>query len=267
MEHSSLRQSLCVMYVLLERELLQFKTFFINNFFDAAIWVSLTLCMFRYTFAKAGMDGSDFALFMISGNVVSWGLLEIMGPLTHLVSDITGKRSLEYTLTLPIVHRLVFVTMGISFALKSMLSSMLVLPIAKLVFWNELSFTSIAWGKFIAIFILQNFFFGFLTLFLASILYDIRAIRHVFRRFVFPLWWLGGYTFSFNQVYNYSPKLSYLALCNPLLYAFEGIRGAILGQQGYINFWCCLLMLFIATSVLACFAINNLFTRLDCVEG
>lgn len=265
MRISNLKESLFVALCLIQRDLVSFRNFFLNNIIDAAIWVSLTLLMFRYTFMKAGMNGADFALFMVCGNVVSWGLLEIMGPLTHFVADITGKRSIEYTLTLPIGHSMAFIAIGFSFAVKSMLSSLCVLPIAKIIFWHELSFSNILWGKFLTIFILQNFFFGFFTLYLASLLHDIRAIRHIFRRLVFPLWWLGGYTFSWQQAYALSPYFGYAALCNPLLYALEGVRGAVLGQEGYISFWYCVIVLCIAVCLCAFLAVRKLLVRLDCV--
>ena len=41
-----------------------------------------------------------------------------MGPLTHFVADITGKRSIEYTLTLPIGHSMAFIAIGFSLQLK-----------------------------------------------------------------------------------------------------------------------------------------------------
>jgi len=75
----------------------------------------------------------------------------------------------------------------------------------------------------------------------------------------------GGYMYSWYAVYHVSPLIGYAHLINPVLYVMEGMRAAVLGQEGYLPFWFSFTALFAFTVVIAWDALRRLRKRLDCV--
>jgi hypothetical protein len=84
-------------------------------------------------------------------------------------------------------------------------------------------------------------------------------------RFVYPLWVFGGYQYSYAVLANKNPWFAYISLINPQLYIMEGMRAAILGQEGYLNFWLCAGMTFFFSIICGIHAIFKIKRRLDFV--
>jgi ABC-type polysaccharide/polyol phosphate export permease len=62
-----------------------------------------------------------------------------------------------------------------------------------------------------------------------------------------------------------SPWFAYASLINPQLYIMEGMRAAILGQTGYLNFWLCAGMTLFFSIICGAHAIVKIQRRLDFV--
>ena len=120
-------------------------------------------------------------------------------------------------------------------------------------------------GKILTIFILQNFSLDFY--FISQVYYMIfERFITFFRRLVFPLWWLGGYTFSWQQAYALSPYFGYAALCNPLLYALEGVRGMGIRTRRLYFLVLCDCFMYSSLFMRISLQLENYFVRLDPVE-
>ena len=260
-----MQQGLRVASLLIRRDLHVFFPSILNGFIDSLVWSTLTLTIFSYSSFTVGSKAVPFAVFMACGNIAVWGLFEIIGHISKLVGDLTGRRSIEYDLTLPLPQWMVFVALGISNGMQSMLLSIFVLPISKIILWNQFDLSTVSWGKFFLIFLQANLFYGFFALCLASLMDRLDSLKYIWRRIVSPVWLTGGFTFTWMSAYQIFPRASYLMLLNPLLCAVEGIRGAILGQQDYINFWYCSLALMGLTSIVAYIGISRMMRRLDCL--
>ena len=100
---------------------------------------------------------------------------------------------------------------------------------------------------------------------IASFVKNLAAIEHVWLRFILPLWFFGGTQFSWQTIYNIAPYIGYLTLLDPLVYVMEGMRAAVLGQEGNLPFWLCVAVLWVLTVVFGWWAIKRLKTRLDFV--
>ena len=88
-------------------------------------------------------------------------------------------------------------------------------------------------------------------------------IGNVWMRFIFPLYVFGGFQFTWYTLYNFSPRFAVLNLFNPMLYGIEGMRGAILGQQGYLPFWYCAGALVVLTALFFVVGYRRLKKQLD----
>ena len=249
---------------LVRRDMTVFWPTFLDRFINGAIWVVLTVLIFEHLFPQMGM-AQDFAVFMACANIMSWGFFEVMGNVAILIADLTGPKAIEYDFTLPMPQWLVFTRIAISNGLQAMAIAIFILPLSKLVLWNSFSLAHVSWIQFTAIFILGNLFYGFFSLWLASMTKNMDAINNIWMCVVFPLWWVGGYQFSWQTMYDISPWLGRLNLLNPLVYVFEGIRASILGQAGYINVWYCVGALILASIITGYIGTKKMMERLDCL--
>ncbi len=245
------------------RDMAVFWPTFTNRFINACIWVLVSLAVFQYI----GFADATIALgsFMACGNAVSWGFFEVMENVARLISDEQGDRSITYALTLPLPQWMVFFRIALSNALQAIAIGIFILPLAKLLLWNYFDLTNADFGKALFIFVLAHLFYGFFSLCLASMVKSLEAIGDIWMRVVFPLWFLGGYQFTWATLYTKSAVLAYLDLLNPLLYCTEGIRAALLGQEGYLNFWICCAMLIGFTTILGVVGTRRMMHRFDCL--
>lgn len=258
------KSSINTCFNLVRRDMHVFWPTFFDRFINGTIWVVLTVIIFQYVFPQMGMS-QDYAVFMACANCMSWGFFEVMGNVARLVGDLIGPKAIEYDLTLPLPQWLVFTRLAISNALQAMAIALFILPISKLVLWEQFNFAQVSFGKFAVIFVLGNMFYGFFSLWLASITKNMDAINNVWMRVVFPLWWVGGYQFSWGTMNKMAPRFAKVCLLNPLVYSFEGIRAAILGQEGFINVWYCAGALILASIVVGYIGTRRMMARLDCL--
>ena len=249
---------------LIRRDIHVFLPRFFDRFINGTVWIILTIVVFQYIFPHMGVS-QDYGVFMACANTMSWGFFEVMGNVALLVSDLTGPKTIEYDLTLPIPQWLVFVRIAISNGLQAMAIALFILPISKLILWQQFSLAHFSFFKFSVIFILGNLFYGFFSLWLASMTKDMRSINNIWMRVVFPLWWVGGYQFSWGVMNKMAPTFARFCLLNPLVYSFEGVRGAVLGQAGFINFWYCAVGLILASIVTGYIGTKKMMARLDCL--
>ena len=248
---------------LVERDLLIFFPDLLRRIINGSLWTFLTAFVSQYIMTMNGMP-DNFGLLVASANIMSWGMFEMRSRVNELISDIKGKRTLDYFLILPMPQWLVFVALAVGAALRSMITAICLLPVIKILFWNKFLFSLIMWPQFFAIFIIGNLFYGFAGLWLVSLSKDMDGISNIWMRIVFPLWLGGGYQFTWYTLKNVSIVAAYCSLLNPLVYAYEGIRGSVLGPKGYIDFWYCFGALFLFTFVIGYFGIKKLMRQLDC---
>ena len=87
----------------------------------------------------------------------------------------------------------------------------------------------------------------------------------VWARYIFPMWFMGGFQFSWTALHHVLPIVAYINLLNPMIYITEAMRVALLGQADYINFWLCLVAMVIFSCVCFAAGMRNLKQRLDFV--
>lgn len=245
------------------RDMSVFWPTFLNRLINGALWAGITIVVFQYI---GFGDAVNLGLFMACANAVSWGFFEVMENVARFIADLQGEKSISYALTLPLPQWMVFVRLALSNALQAMAIAIFILPMAKVLLWNNFDISQACWSKFLLIFVLAHMFYGFFSLWLASMVKSLDSIGDIWMRVVFPLWFLGGYQFTWTTFSQKSPMLAYASLFfNPLVYCFEGVRAAILGQEGYLPFWSCCLALLVFTTLVGSIGTYRLLKRLDCL--
>lgn len=112
---------------------------------------------------------------------------------------------------------------------------------------------------------MQNIFYACFVLWSASIIANMSKFGSIWARYIFPMWFMGGFQFSWISLHKVAPIISYINLLNPMIYITEMVRISILGQEGYINFWFCLIAITFFSVLCLAISIRNLKQRLDFV--
>lgn len=235
-----------------------------DKLIDLFIWIVISAFVNIYLMAAFGVHES-FGAFTIASMVASAGLFEQFSSVTTLIADLEGNSVTSYYLTLPLPSWLVFVTYMAFYAFNSAILAMCVLPACKLLFWNHLDLSQFSLLKYLLIFKVTALFYGAFTLWVAGKVPSLERIGSVWMRFIFPLWFLGAFQYPLDAMTQLSDYFWYASLLNPMVYIMEGTRAAILGQEGYLNFWFCVVMTVIFTVICAADGIRMLKKRLDYV--
>ncbi len=261
---NKIKSYLNLFWQLLKTDFVIFNKSIVSGIIDTSIWISILLAIFTYIFPHLGMT-KNFSSIVLVGAIVSCGLFETFSFAATFLADIEGNKTISYFFTLPIPSWLIFVKSALAQAYKTIILSLIIIPLGKLILWQRLDLSNISIYKFLLIFLSINVFLGMFAVFLSSIPKDMSQIRSIWIRILFPLWFLGGAEFPLRVVQKMSPRLAYLFFLNPVTYAMEGIRAATLGQHGYLNIWICLGAIWFFGIIFGFLGIKRLKKRLDFV--
>lgn len=242
-----------------------FKPRLADQIINGIIWATINITVFGYIMATRGLS-ADYGPFIVVTIATVQGFFIPVHNVIILVSDMNDQGSnLHYELTLPTPQVLVFIKYALANAYQGFITTLIMIPFGKLMLWNSFSFQYFSFFKFYFLIMLTCLFSGFFALFLASRVHNLFKISNMWQRIIFPLWFLAGFQFSWQDLYKTSPKLAYLNLCNPLTYALEGGRAAALNPVLSLPYWRCVTMLIIFTLLFGYLGISNLKKRLDCL--
>ncbi len=244
-------------------DLIIFKQMFMDKFIDLSVWVVLTTLVTAYIMPFFGL-AVDFGVFQLGAIIAAAGLFEMGNSnVVDLVSDFEGDRVISYNFTLAIPSWLALLSKTAYYFIIYTLLALLMLPLGKLCLWNQFDLTSIDYPKLILAIFAINLFYASFALWIANRVPNMAKMGQVWMRFIFPMWFLGGFQFSWIASYKTIPSFALVNLINPMIYITEAVRVALLGQEGFINFWLCLLAILIFSAVSLYLGITNLRKRLD----
>lgn len=248
---------------LVQRDMAVFWPTWKDRFINATIWGAMTVVVFEYIMPDMGLKG--MGQFIACGAIASWGFFEVTENIAKFIADLEGQRSISYYLTLPIPQWVVFARLAVTNAFQAMFISILFLPIFKLLLRDAFPFTHFSLGRFIVIFLLIHLFYGFFSLYIAAKMKNLDELGNVWLRIVYPLWWMGCFQFSWATLKTVSPRTAQIDLLNPIVYAMEGMRSAVMGPADYLNFSGCCGALILFTVIAGYIGISRLQKRLDCI--
>jgi len=210
---------------------------------DASIWGALSLYVMTYLMPSCGL--LNFGPFQAPTIIIGVIGFEIYTQTFLLTMEIEKRSHLFYLFTLPIPRSIVFLQKTIFYTLNGAIIGLTMIPLTKLILLDQINFANLAWFKLITTIFASSFLFSGFLLIMVSIVKTTRNVDHVFMRVLFPLWFLGGFQFSWGMLHKIHPTLSYVALLSPYTYAHEAARSAMLGPNGFLPFWICTLVLFL----------------------
>ena len=249
---------------LLKTEITIFRQTFFDKLLNSFVWTSVTVAVTSYILPAFGLS-IEYGALLAAGVVVSSAFFEFYPQVANFIADLEGEQHINYLLTLPLPGWLLMVKIAFVYTFNAFIMGVFTLMSSKFILFYRFSLVNVSIGKLMVAFVEYSLFFGFFTLFMASLIKNMYTIENMIMRVIYPLWFLGGFQFSWQAMYSFSPVLGYLLLLNPYIHAMEGMRGAILGQSGFLPFWLCMPVLFIFTLFFGWWGIVRLKKRLDFV--
>jgi len=253
-----------VFFQLLMRDLLIFRRDYWSKLIDTVVVFANNVLIFSYFMSGAGI-GQNYGPFLLIGAIGSFGLIEVVGKIALFLSDMEGDQAITQVLIMPIRSEMVFIYMVVFWGISSVLLSVLLFPLGKVLLWTRFDLAQISYVRLVPMFLTGSLFFGAFALWLSSVIPSMSNLNTLWLRYIVPLWMFGAYFFSWQDAYNLNPLVGYVLLINPIVYVMEGMRAAGLGQEGFLPYWLCLVALW--GFIVACTAhgIARLKRRLDCI--
>lgn len=233
-----------------------------DKIIDNAIWVICSVFVNAYLLPKFGISAA-YGMLAFAGMLASAGTFEGYMTILTLVGDLSNEKITYYYATLPLPLWLMFVRFIISNACLYALLVLTYVPLGKILLYDSFDLTAVNWLLLIIITIVSSLFYGAFSIFTASFIRGFEHMGTIWARFIFPLWFLGGFAFSWAVLYETAPTFAYFDLLNPILYISEAFRAALMGQEGFLNFWLCLGMIILFGIAAGWIGIKRLKTRCD----
>lgn len=259
---TTLLTHLQVFWHLLVRSFVIFKPEIKDKVANCLIWTTITTLVFAWLMPTVP---DNYGTFILMSAAASWGFFSTVMNIATVIGDLDGDKTIFYELTLPLPQWMVFTKIGFANAICSFIIAILVVPIGKLCLWNSIDLTHFSFAKFYLIIFLSCLFYGFFSLLIASITKNLYKLDNIWLRVIFPMWFLGCYQFSWQNMHDISPQLAYLNLLNPVTYAMEGARAASLDPSLSLPYWNCVAALCGFIVVAGVVGIYFMKKRLDCL--
>jgi ABC-type multidrug transport system permease subunit len=237
---------------------------FWDNFLDSLIWPTALIAVNGYVMPAAGMPANYGAFITVS-------MLIIMGSYTAwsaafvIATDLAGEQAISYELTLPLPYWMVWLEKGIYLSIKAGTFNITSFLAGRIILGPHFDMTNFSWWKFITIYTLSSLFFGMFSLWSTVITKTVEAHTRLDLRLVGPMFYITGFSASWEMMNSVSPTLGIITICMPWTYAYEGTRAAILGQNGFLSFELCTIMITMFLLLFTLMAIWLFKRRMDCV--
>ena len=227
--------------------------------------ISSPLMIFVLTKLMISMGAShDFVPIMVASEITSLALYLAWGGSADLAADLQHTRQCAYFTRLPIPSSLAMCRYAVSSTAKSFIVCVMVFIVSKIWMWKDLPFDRISFPKLILTTLLNCIIFGFVTILIGSRSKDLDSVSLLFIRFIIPLWLLVFFG-SWQTLFKIVPIFGYIALFSPMTYVTDALRSSLIGPEGFINYWICLLVMVTTISALAFFGLRSMKKRLDYV--
>lgn len=261
----SFSQTFNTLWWLLRADFTVISKNFWGSLLDSLIVPTTFIIIGGYILPYLGMPADYGAFMTVSSTMMMAYNITAWRGASPFLADLESDKSITYALTLPISSRLVFVKVALGFALPAALLNLLTLPLGKLLLGSHFDLSHFSIIKFLIMYPLAILSFAFFSAALTFWVKNTLEFGRFWLRIGSQLFFFSGLQFSWAVLFKAWPTLAYIDLFNPLLYAFEGFRTAVLGQEGNINFWACVGALVLWIAIFNIIGFKFFKRRLDCV--
>lgn len=255
--------TLCAM---IRKDIFLLKSKVIDLFINSSIILCVELITWCYVYPLIGMS-NDLILPMFVG----WPLLNIMISLGYCFSMkytlgalYTGYGFMEYDLTLPLPIGYILANYIISFVIEACTATLplIIIGLMALSWYMNVTFAG-SILLFLIVYIMALFLFG-ITFLALCFYYPNRWFEdNLWPRRISFFVTVGAIFSPWAHIYAYSKPLAIIMLFNPLTYVAEGMRAALLGNNGFIPLWICTLTVLFTIGITTYWMQHSVRKKLD----
>jgi len=250
-----------VFCALIRREICVLKQDLRARLIDGIAPVLSQVLVLGYLFDRMGMSQSLIGP-AYAGTVLQLSFFVSYSMAQNLKFDLKHDRFFEYQLTLPLPKSLLLATYATTLLVNITCITLPLFGLGIPLLANKIDLSSANWFAFIGIFLLSALLFSLLMLFFVF-RYDFDWFwDNLWARRLSPIFNLSAAVFLWHQTSLFSPTLGWLLLLNPITYAAEGIRAALL-QGTFLPLWACFAGLIFFNTLLWIALMRSLTKSLD----
>ncbi len=235
-----------------------------NNILNSIFWPLVLILANGYVLPVMGMP-ADYGAFISISMIIIMASFTAWAAANVLAADFETTRSIHYELTLPLPYWMIYGKTILVFGLKAAVFNIMSLVLGKIILGSAFSFANFNLGKFLLMYALASIFFGAFATWAASLAGSVERFMNLELRITGPLFFICGYSFSWEVLNAISPMMAKAMIFTPWIYAYEGVRASILGQAGYINYWICIGAIILFTILFGMHGLYLFKKRLDCI--
>lgn len=235
-----------------------------NNVLNSIFWPVVLILANGYVLPAMGMP-ADYGAFVTVSMLIIMASFTAWSAANVLAADFETTRSINYELTLPLPYWMVYAKTVLAFALKAAVFNLVSLLIGKIILLDAFSLAHFNMAAFVLVYAVACIFFGAFAVWAASLAGSVEKFMNLELRVTGPLFFICGYSFSWEILNSISPLMGVLMLLTPWIYAYEGVRVSIFGPQGYLNYWLCVGMLILFIGIFIAAGLRLFKKRLDCI--
>jgi hypothetical protein len=221
----------------------------LDKLINWAIWTTGMLVVMGYLMQSFGLS-EDFGVFQLAGIFAVIGIFEGWETLCiDLLVDMDNDNLFGYHATLACSFSTVLLAYIAVQTVVGVALCVYVFCLGKLILWNSFTFSQVSWLALIVAVVVSCIMSAILALWFDSFVRTAEKLGNMWQRMIWPMWFFGGFQFSFAATLAKWPLFAYLMLVSPITYATEGVRRALLGGN-YLNTWLCIGAMIVISVVL-----------------
>lgn len=240
--------------LILFKSLIQYRLFSVrrlvkDKIINWAIWLTGMLVVMGYLMQSFGLK-DDFGVFQLAGIFAVIGIFDGWDALCiDLLVDLENDNLFGYHVTLACSIPTVLLAYVAAQSVVSLGIAFFVFGLGKLILWKSFILTNISWLSFIVAIVISCIMSAIVALWINTFFRTSEQIGNLWQRAIWPLWFFGGFQFSFGATLAKWPLFAYVMLISPITYATEGVRRAMLGGN-YLSTWLCIGVMIVFSVVL-----------------
>lgn len=257
--NNQLNLNLRIFWQLVKRDLHILKPRLKGKMVDGATVVASQVLLFGHLMPIIGMPKELIAPIFI-GTIIQLCLSIGHGLSMRLMFDLENNRFIDYQVILPISKHWLFATYVINFMIELSLITLPLFSLGIIALGESFVMVEPHPILFSIIFLLSLALLGSLQLSF-SFIYPFRwFFDNLWPRRLSPLFLLASVFFPWKLIWNLSPLLGALFLCNPFTYIAEGLRATLIGGPNFLPAFVCIpaLIFFV---IICCLIFNRGVTR------
>ncbi len=229
---------------------------------DGAIILLMQLLVIAKFLPLLGMPADLIAPLFI-GTMTQIIFSASYGIAFRQVADLRKTRFINYQLMLPLPKLWLFAQFISSFMIEIAFISLPLLILGSIFLGSTFFGSGSSWLAVIAMYLISLFFYALFFIYLVFNSSYTWFMDNVWARRLSPLFLLGCSYYTWYKLYAFNAGIGILQLLNPLTYVHEGLRAALLGQEGFLPLWICLCMVIFWCIIMGLLLARAITKRLD----